>query len=56
MHELAQYYFGMRFHGLEIRRCDYATFKEWYENNYDGECTSEVYSCAEYIWDNCTKR
>lgn len=56
MKERAQYYFGMMFHGLEIDRCDYEKFSSWYEENYDNKCTQEIYECACYIWDTCSRR
>lgn len=56
MKERAQYYFGMMFHGLNIDRCDYEKFSSWYEENYDNQCTQEIYECACYIWDTCSRR
>lgn len=56
MQEKAQKLFGMYFHGLNIDQCDYSTFEEWYNSTHTRKCTQEIYDCACFIWNNCTRR
>lgn len=50
---LAREYFGWEFSGLNIKPCEYITFKKWYDNSHTCEATYEIYLIAMWIWHNC---
>lgn len=56
LQEKAKYLFGAQLHGLDISRCDYNKFKEWYDNSHTIECTPDIYEVACFIWDNSEQR
>ena len=56
MVQLARYWFGHQYHGLDCDKCSYPEFKKWYEESHETECTPALYAVATFIWTTCTRR
>lgn len=53
MKEIAKYYYGALYSGLEINSCLYPEWKKWYENSHsitENIDLAEAYAAAVYIW------
>lgn len=53
MKEIAKYYYGALYSGLEIDYCSYPEWKKWYENSHtitENIDLAEAYAAAVYIW------
>ena len=53
MKEIAKYYYGTLYSGLEINSCSYPEWKKWYESSHsitENIDFAEAYAAAVYIW------
>lgn len=52
-----QYYWGAIYSGLEIDKCDFDTFKEWYLKTHEDPNSElfirDAYNCALNLWNRC---
>lgn len=56
MLEKARFYFGTFLTGLNIGKCDYNTFENWYNETHEENANLDIYNVAVFVWDNFCKR